>query len=120
MPTGSRIDGDKTALNEADTILRPENKKLVPNWKTISYIRESQKKWGNKIIFICKTFEQEAGLTPKPWQVNILYNILYLQMDVMISAGTKSDKSLPYILIFLILIGAIVFMVSLTITLMSN
>ena len=119
-PTGSQIDGDETAPNEADTTPRLENKKLVPNWKIISHVRKSQKKWGNKITFICKIFKQEAGLMPKPWQVNVSYNIVYLQMDVVISAGTESGKSLLCMLISLILIGAIVLVVSPTITLMSN
>ena len=119
-PTGSQINRDETAPNEADTIPRPENKKSVPNWKIISHVRKSQKKWGNKITFIRKTFKREAGLTSKPWQLRVLYNIVYLQMNVVVSAGTGSGKSLPYMLIPLILIRTIVLVVSPTIALMNN
>ena len=56
----------------------------------------------------------------KPWQVNISYDIVYEKVNIIISAITESGKSLPYMLIFLILISAIVFVVSFTIILMSD
>lgn len=59
-------------------------------------------------------------MIPKPWQVSIMLNTVYEKKDIVVSVGTRSGKSLPYQLIFLVKEGAIMLIVSSTIALMSN
>ena len=51
---------------------------------------------------------QNTGMTPKPWQVNVMLDAVYTQKNVDASAGTGSGKSLPYQLIPLVKANAIV------------
>lgn len=56
----------------------------------------------------------------KPWQVNVINNIVYKHKDVIVSAGTGSGKSLLYQLLPLIKKDVIMLMISPTITLMAD
>lgn len=57
---------------------------------------------------------------PKPWQVSAIINMVHEKKAIIILAGTKSGKSLPYQLIPFIRKGAIVLVVLLTIALMTD
>lgn len=56
----------------------------------------------------------------KPWQVNAIIDIVYKKKNVVILAGIRSSKSLPYQLILLIREKVIVFMVLPTILLITD
>lgn len=90
-------------------------------WKIVSHVRSSTKWMSNSdVTFIRRTIKEKAKVTPKPWQVSVMVNVIYNKKDVVVSAGTGSGKSLPYQLIPLIKIGAIVLVISPTIALMND
>ena len=66
------------------------------------------------------TIKEKTGITAKPWQVSVMLDVVYAQKDIIVSAGTGSDKSLPYQLIPLIKTNAIVLVISPTIALMCD
>ena len=67
-----------------------------------------------------QTIKEKTGIISKPWQVSVMLDIVYTNKNVVMSAGTGSGKSLPYQLIFLINIDAIVLVILPKIALMSN
>lgn len=57
---------------------------------------------------------------PKYWQVNAMIDMIYNKKDIIILAGIRFNKSLPYQLILLIKDGAIVLIVLPNIALMTD
>lgn len=64
--------------------------------------------------------KEKVDIMPKFWQISVIIDIVYKKIDIIISTGKKSNKSLSYQLIPLIKKGAIILMVLLTIVFMTN
>lgn len=74
----------------------------------------------NIVISICRTIQDKVDIMPKPWQVSIIIDMIHKKKKVVILAGIRSGKSLPYQLISFIREKAIVFVILLTIMLMTD
>lgn len=72
------------------------------------------------VTTICQMIKEKVDIMPKLWQVNVIIDTIYKKKDIVISASTRSGKSLPYQLISLMKEGAIVFVVLPTIVLIIN
>ena len=66
------------------------------------------------------TIKEKVDIILKPWQINIMINTVYKKKDIIISAGIRSSKSLPYQLIPFIKAKAIVLVVLPIIALMTD
>ncbi len=72
------------------------------------------------VAIIRWTIKEKVDIMLKPWQFSVMINTVYKKKDVVISAGTRSGKSLPYQLIPFIKEEAIVLVVLPTIALMTD
>ncbi len=107
---------------EDDTSQPPDDLASGQKWEIIKHIRSREPHWilDNVITTICRMIKEKVDIIPKPWQVNAMIDMVYKRKDVVISAGTRSGKSLPYQLIPLIKEEAIVLVVLPTIALMTD
>lgn len=64
--------------------------------------------------------KEYIDIMPKPWQVNIIIDIIYKKNNIIILADKKSEKSLLYQLIPFIREEVIVWVILSTITLMTD
>ncbi len=114
---------EREDLTIEDNTSQPPND-LAPGrkWEIIRHVRSKKPYWilDDVVTIICWMIKEKVDIMPKPWQVNAIIDTVYKKKDVVISAVTGSDKSLPYQLIPLIKEGAIVLVVLPTIVCMTD
>lgn len=114
MPPGPFVVGqseERDASTDDQVASIPPTTQQPPTarWEVTSHVcsRLSHGIADNFVTSIRLTIKEEIGSTPKPWQVSVMIDAIHDKRDIVVSAGTRSGKSLHYQLITLIKNSAI-------------